>query len=82
MYIQRHPGSPLEPFSPAWTLGDCRHEETRKERPNRGEHLNERVATCQLVGLVIARTHVHDRREMARFEQANAAKEFVRQPLL
>lgn len=37
------------------------------------------VASCQLMRLVIARTDVHDGREMARLKQTNAAKRLVRQ---
>jgi hypothetical protein len=49
------------------------HQETREERPDLGEHLDDRVASSELMWLVIARTDVHDRREVARFEQAHAA---------
>lgn len=53
---------------------DCRHEEAGEKRADRGEDLDQAVAPCQLVGLVVAGTHVHDCWEMARLEQANAGK--------
>lgn len=52
----------------------CRHEKTREKRADRGEYLDQAVASRQLVGLVIARTHVHDGREVAGFEEAHASR--------
>lgn len=53
---------------------DCRHEEPGEQGTDGGEDLDQRVAPRQLVGLVVARAHVHDRGEMSRLEQSHAAR--------
>ena len=45
-----------------------RHQKPRKQRPNRRKHLNQAIPPRQLMRLVIARTDVHDRREVTGLE--------------
>ena len=73
-HIHVHPAPPGKSIGAVQSSVNCRHEEPREKRADRGEDLDQAVAPCQLVGLVVARAHVHDCREMARLEQANAAK--------
>lgn len=68
-----HPAPPGESVGAVQSGVDCGHEKPREKRADRGEDLDQRVASCQLVGLVVARAHVHDCREVAGLEQANAA---------
>jgi len=67
-HIHIHPPPPRQSMHPIQPRIHRRHQEPRKQRPNRRKYLNQAIPPRQLMRLVIARTDVHHRREVAGFE--------------
>lgn len=72
IYAHVHPPPPSQAARPVQPGKHCRHQEAGEQRPDRGEDLNDRVASSQLVRLVVAGGNVHHRGEVTSLEEADA----------